>query len=81
MPGDGSKIIIEGSRGDWPGGAQTLTPRESLLEHNGQTLWFGADLVPDGSQVWFRILKVLSRCGFRFAACQTLRTCLGVSLA
>ena len=55
MPGDGSTIVIEGSRGDWPGGARTLTPRESFLEHNGQTLWFGADLDPDGSQVWFRI--------------------------
>ena len=55
MPGDGSTIVIEGSRGDWPGGVRTLTPRESFLEHNGQTFWFGADLDPDGSQVWFRI--------------------------
>ena len=48
-------IIIEGTRGDWPGGARTLTPRDPCSEPNGQSFWFGADLDPDGSQVWFRV--------------------------
>ena len=39
MPGDGSTIVIGGSRVDWPGGARTLTPRESFLERNEQTFW------------------------------------------
>ena len=39
----------------WPGGARTLTPREPGREPNRQTFWFGAELDPDGSQVWFRI--------------------------
>ena len=52
---DGPKIIIEGTREDWPGGARTLTPRDPSLEPNNQTLWFGAELDPDGNQVWFRI--------------------------
>ena len=43
-------IVIAGRRGDWPGGPRTLMPRDP----NG-TLWFGADLDPDGDQVWFRI--------------------------
>ncbi len=47
-------IVIAGRRGDWPGGPQTLTPREPTREPNG-TLWFGAELDPDGDQVWFRI--------------------------
>ena len=55
MTDDEPAIIIEGTRGDWPGGARTLTPREPCLEPNGQSVWFGADLDPDGSQVWFRI--------------------------
>ena len=53
--GDDSTIVIAGTRGDWPGGARTLTPRDPFPEHNGQTFWFGADLAPDGSQLWFRI--------------------------
>ena len=41
---------------DWPGGAQTLTPRDPTREPNGRILWFGAALDADGSQqVWFRI--------------------------
>ena len=52
---DEPAIIIEGTRGDWPGGARTLTPRDPCLEPNGQSFWFGADLDPDGSQVWFRV--------------------------
>ena len=55
MPRDGSVIVIEGSREDWPGGARTLTPRDPFLEHDGPIVWFGADLAPDGSQLWFRI--------------------------
>lgn len=48
-------IIIEGRREDWPGGPRTLTPRDSGREPNGRNLWFGAELDPDGNQVWFRI--------------------------
>ena len=40
---------------DWPGGPRTLTPRASGRERNGRTLWYGAELNPDGPQVWFRI--------------------------
>ena len=55
MTGDGPKIVIEGTREDWPGGPRTLTPRDPSREPNRQTFWFGAELDPDGSQVWFRI--------------------------
>ena len=55
MIGDGPQIVIEGRREDWLGGARTLTPRELCREPNRQTFWFGAELDPDGSQVWFRI--------------------------
>ncbi len=48
-------IVLAGTREDWPGGARTLTPRPPSREPNGRTLWFGAELDPDGSQVWFRI--------------------------
>ena len=52
----GPKIVIAGTREDWPGGAQTLTPRDPTREPNGRILWFGAALDADGSQqVWFRI--------------------------
>ena len=48
-------IVIGGAREDWPGGGpRTLTPRAPTREPNG-TLWFGAELGPDGDQVWFRI--------------------------
>ena len=51
----GPKIVIAGTREDWPGGAQTLTPRDPTREPNGRILWFGAALDADGSQqVWFR---------------------------
>ena len=51
----GPEIVIAGTREDWPGGAQTLTPRDPTREPNGRILWFGAELDPDGSQqVWFR---------------------------
>ena len=54
--GELATIVIAGTRGDWPGGPRTLTPRPATLEPDGRTLWFGADLDPDGSrQVWFRI--------------------------
>ena len=55
MTGDAPKIVIEGRRGDWPGGARTLTPRDPGREPNRQTFWFGAELDPDGVQVWFRV--------------------------
>ena len=48
-------VVIEGTREDWPGGARTLTPRYPTREPNGRILWFGAELDPAGSQVWFRI--------------------------
>ena len=41
-------IVIEGRREDWPRGARTLTPHDPIQEPNGRTLWFGADLDPDG---------------------------------
>ena len=47
-------IVIAGRREDWPGGPRTLTPRDPTREPNG-TLWFGAELDPDGGPVWFRI--------------------------
>ena len=39
-----------------PGGARTLTARDPTREPNG-TFWFGAELGPDGDQVWFRIAE------------------------
>ena len=51
----GPEIVIAGTREDWPGGAQTLTPRDPTREPNGWIFWFGAELDPAGSQVWFRI--------------------------
>ena len=42
-------IVIAGRRGDWPGGPQTLTPREPTREPNG-TLWFGAEFDPAGAR-------------------------------
>ena len=56
MTGGELAIVIAGRRDDWPGGARTLTPREPTREPNG-TLWFGAELDPDGDQVWFRIAE------------------------
>ena len=63
MADDGLAIIIEGRRGDWPGGTRTLTPRAPGREPNG-TFWFGAELNPDGDQVWFRI-RHYGRSGLR----------------
>ena len=60
MPGGELAIVIAGRREDWPGGPQTLAPREPTREPNGQTLWVGAELDPDGDhhdQVWFRIAE------------------------
>ena len=54
MVGDELGIVIEGRREDWPGGARTLTPRAPTRDPNG-SFWFGAELEPDGRQVWFRI--------------------------
>ena len=51
----GPEIVIAGTREDWPGGARTLTPHPPSREPNGRTCWFGAELDPDGDQIWFRI--------------------------
>ena len=48
-------IIIEGRRDDWPGGARTLIPCKPDREQDRQVHWFGAELDPDGIEVWFRI--------------------------
>ena len=48
-------IIIEGTREDWSDGPRTLTPLDPDREPNRRTFWFGAELAPDGNQVWFRI--------------------------
>ena len=48
-PGDGPKIVIAGKRENWPGGPRTLTLRDRTREPNGRSLWFGAELDPDGS--------------------------------
>ena len=44
-------IVIAGTGENWPDG-RTLTPRKPTHEPNG-TLWFGADLDPEGDHVWF----------------------------
>ena len=50
------RIVIEGTREDWPGGPQTLTPLDPHQEvPNRQITWFGADLAPDDNEVWFRL--------------------------
>ena len=56
MTGSELAIVIRGKHEDWPGGAKALTPRNPTREPNG-TFWFGAELVPDGRQVWFRITE------------------------
>ena len=38
-----------------PAAIGTLTSRDPSREPNRQTFWFGAELDPDGSHVWFRI--------------------------
>ena len=50
----GTRIVIAGTREDWPGGARSLTPCDPCREPDG-TLWFGADVAPDAKQVWFRV--------------------------
>ena len=52
---DARVLAATGAPPPWPGGPRTLTPRASGREPNGQTLWYGAELSPDGRQVWFRI--------------------------
>ena len=37
MTGDGPKIVIEGTREDWPGGPRTLTPGDPSRKPNRQT--------------------------------------------
>ena len=67
MTGGELAIVIAGTRGDWPGGPRTLIPRDPRpCEPDGRTLWFGADLDPDGSrQVWFRITAASPSAGCR----------------
>ena len=55
MTGGELAIVVVGRREDWPGGENSLTPREPTRESNG-TLWFGAEFEPEG-QVWFRIAQ------------------------
>ena len=55
MGDDSLAVVIEGRREDWPGGARILMPCLASREPNGRTYWFGAELDPDGSQLWFRI--------------------------
>ena len=55
MADDSLAVVIEGRRGDWPGGPRILTARPPSREPNGRTCWFGAELDPDGGQVWFRL--------------------------
>ena len=47
-------IVLDGLREDWPGGPATLRSRAFTREPNG-TFWFGGEVLPDGSQVWFRM--------------------------
>ena len=50
------RIVIEGTREDWPGGPRTLTPLDPHQEApNRMITWFGAELAPDDNEVWFRI--------------------------
>ena len=52
---NGPAIVIDVTRGDWPGGPRTLTPFDPNEEPNRRTTWFGAELAPGGNQMWFRI--------------------------
>lgn len=47
MTGGELAIVVVGRREDWPGGENSLTPREPTRESNG-TLWFGAEFEPEG---------------------------------
>ena len=49
MTDHGPRVIIAGTREDWPGGVRTLIPREPTREPNG-TLWFGAEIRPTVKQ-------------------------------
>ena len=53
MPASEQAIVIAGTAENCPE-SRTLTPRKPTREPNG-TLWFGAELDPEGQQVWFRI--------------------------
>ena len=53
MPDSEHAIVIAAGAEDRPDG-RVLTPRQATREPNG-TLWFGAELDPQGDQVWFRI--------------------------
>ena len=55
MADDSLAVVIEGRREDWPGGPRFLMPCPPSREPNRRTYWFGAELDPDGSQLWFRV--------------------------
>ena len=55
MADDSLAVVIEGRRDDWPGGLRLLMPCPPSREPNGRTYWFGAELDPAGSQLWFRV--------------------------
>ena len=55
MADDSLAVVIEGRRGDWPGGPRLLMPCPPSREPNRRTWWFGAELDPAGEQVWFRV--------------------------
>ena len=62
MTGDGPKIVIEGTREDWPGGPRTLTPRGPQPgPQPADLLVRRAEIDPDDSQVWFRIASEAGR--------------------
>ena len=53
--GNGPAIVIEGTREDWPGGCQILTPLDPNQVPNHDAFRFGAQVEPAGIVVWFRI--------------------------
>ena len=55
LPEMPEQIVIEGTREDWPGGCQTLTPVPPALRPRPATLCFGAQVEPAGHLVWFLI--------------------------
>ena len=52
---NGPRIVIEGTREDWPGDAQTFTPLRAERDTQRHAFWFGAQLDPGDNEVRFRI--------------------------
>ena len=52
---NGPQIVIEGTREDWPGDAQTFAPLPAERDTQRHAFWFGAQLDPGDNEVWFRI--------------------------